>query len=120
MYNIERAKKALETSGYIHPDNTNSNNQNKKYKTLNTEIKDKDYESSYSSNKYSTLENLNTGHIPKNTQNKILPFPTCPLCDNIALYECKCEHKDKQCVNSHSWYINKLGQVITEDPHKNK
>lgn len=102
MSEIEKARGQLHISGYVHPENAVSS-KNKRYKTF-----DKEYGSANNNNVYATFTD-------KKTKRKLKM--TCPECNQVALYECSCEYKDKQCGNGHVWYINKKGQISRGDPH---
>ena len=105
MSDIER--KNLSIVGYQHPTEisiTNPKKGTKKYKTLNTESKEKDYISSRPKSNYAKF----TDNISQNA---------CPECGDDALMECNCELKDKQCSKGHVWYINKYGYITKGDPH---
>jgi len=111
MSDIEKARKQLQITGYVHPVNAISS-KDKRYKTFDTETKEKKYYGSSTSNSgYATF----TDKDVKKTQRRL--GMTCPVCGTVALYECECEYKDKQCCNGHVWHINKSGQIAKGDPH---
>ena len=89
--------------GYEHPSDLILTN-NKKYKTFNNENDGNTYVSSAKKSNY-------IRYTDNKSQN------LCPECGEEALYECKCENKDKQCSNGHIWYFNKEGFIIKGDPH---
>ena len=110
MSEIEKARKKLQIVGYEHPTNTdgiNVSSKHKLYKTFNTETKHKQYLSSSHVRDYATFTEKNTKQLGM----------TCPDCGNVALYECDCRYKDKQCGKGHIWHINKDGKIIVGDPH---
>ena len=96
----------ISVSGYEHPTELILSNPrtNKKYKIFNNGTDKSPYVSS--GQKYKYLR-----YTDKKTQN------ICPECGEEALYECKCDNKDKQCSNGHVWYINKEGFITKGDPH---
>lgn len=108
MSDIEKARKQLQITGYVHPVNAVSS-KDKRYKTFDTE--NKDYGSSTSNSGYATFADKDTEKTHRNLG------MMCPVCGTVALYECECEYKDKQCGNGHVWHINKRGQITKGDPH---
>ena len=111
MSEIENARRQLQITGYVHPENAVSS-KDKRYKTFDTETKEKkDYGTAKTNNGYATF----TDKDSEKTQRKI--GMTCPECGQVALYECNCEYKDKQCGNGHVWHINQNGQISRGDPH---
>lgn len=104
MSNIEKARRELKISGYVHPTAKPSGSFNP-YKTFNTESKKSDYETAKNKSCYATFtdkESVTNG---------------CPTCGGDALYVCECELKDKQCSKGHVWYLNKSGHIRKGDPH---
>ena len=107
MSDIENDRKKLSIIGYNHPTEiavTNPKKGNKKYKTLNTESKEKDYVSSKQKSNYAKY----TDKVDQNI---------CPDCGDNALMECNCVLKDKQCSKGHVWYFNKDDSITLGDPH---
>ena len=101
----ENDRKKIENIGYNHPTEIILNNRgNKKYKTFNNDSKEIDYVSSQIKSKYAKFTDEKSQKI-------------CPECQEVALMECNCEKKDKQCSNGHIWYFNTNGSIIKGDPH---
>lgn len=106
MSSIEKDRKELTITGYVHPTTTSSNKN--VYKTFNTESKGEYYVSAKTKFAYATFTSKNDSM--KQSQG-------CPYCGEDALYECDCELKDKQCSKGHVWYINREGHIKRGDPH---
>jgi hypothetical protein len=107
MSNIEKARRELKISGYVHPVEKSSCVYNA-YKTFNTESKKSDYETAKSKPGYATFTDNES--VSNNSNG-------CPYCGGEALYVCDCKLKDKQCSKGHVWYINKSGHINKGDPH---
>jgi len=112
MSDIEKARRQLQIRGYVHPENAVSS-KDKRYKTFDSETKEKkDYGSSISNSRYATF----TDKGWEKPRKKLVMY--CPECGQVALYDCNCEYKDKQCGNGHVWHINRRGQIARGDPHE--
>lgn len=109
MSDIERARRQLQISGYVHPENTNTS-KSKRYKIFDSQNKEKkSYMSSLNFDHYATFSE-------KKSQQNLLMI--CPVCGGQAMYECSCKYKDKQCSKGHIWYINLNGKIAKGDPHE--
>ena len=106
MSNIEKDRRELKISGYVHP--TSNNSVYNPYKTFNTENKSTNYATTKKKSAYATFTDQESVQKQSNV---------CPDCDGVALYVCDCELKDKQCYKGHVWYTNKSGQIKRGDPH---
>lgn len=108
MSDIEKARKQLNISGYVHPTEIISNTS-KVYKTLDTEKKDTNYFTGSKKSVYATF-----------TEKTETSSNNCPTCQEDALYSCDCTLYDKQCKNGHVWYTDKSGAIKVGDPHDNE
>jgi len=43
----------------------------------------------------------------------------CPVCNDLAVYNCPCVHSDKRCAQGHVWYTGRDGKVKKGNPHLN-
>ena len=42
----------------------------------------------------------------------------CPKCNRKAAFVCTCKIGDMMCEKGHTWYMNKKGEIVPDDPHK--
>lgn len=109
--NIEKSRKDLTISGYVHPTSSNSSTSSTSkstYKSFNTESKkNDDYVSSKPKSEYATFTDKESAKQANG----------CPDCGGEALYLCNCKYKDKQCSEGHVWYTNSKGLIKRGDPH---
>tara|TARA_R110002111_G_scaffold26410_4_gene57187 strand:+ start:328 stop:657 length:330 start_codon:yes stop_codon:yes gene_type:complete len=102
---IDRARKSLEISGYVHPD------------TINSEINPYKSYSEESKNVYvSSNDDVYSKFEEKNNDSKQQSF-FCAKCNKKASYQCPCTVGEMMCENNHMWYVENDGKVIFGDPH---
>jgi len=93
--------------GYVHPQKLIYTEGKGIYKTFTEGLKAKKKEKFGSTSvgkKYAYYET-------KNDQ-------LCPVCDSPPIMTCNCGHSDKRCVNSHSWYTDRRGNIKEGNPHE--
>lgn len=111
----EAAVANLASKGYVHPEK-NVYNGNSPYMTYNE--KGSDVYSSFS--RRDMYGNMNSYEVDVKEEKKReneKPVPKCPVCGEMARYECECNYHDVMCSNRHIWYVLNNGVVITENPH---
>ena len=104
MSDINKAREALNTCGYQHPETLNKKSD-KIYKTFNPGTDSKDpYVKPSKTSVYATFTEKDTKF-------------NCPECGDKALYSCNCQYKDKACKNNHIWFTDLDGTIRNGDPH---
>jgi hypothetical protein len=96
----------LRSMGYEHPESNNSNTSS--YQTYNEFGKD----TYVSAEEYHMYASFSSDKVDANPQ-------FCPKCSRKASFVCTCKIGDMMCQKGHTWYTNKKGQIIAEDPHRN-
>ena len=111
MTDIERARRQLSISGYVHPKSPKG--KSSRYKTLDTETSGTDYRSSVARSSYATFTERD------NARDNARDASLCPVCETEAEFVCNCAGKCRECGNGHVWYSDKSGHIVQGDPHKN-
>jgi hypothetical protein len=104
----------LRSMGYQHPESNNSNTSC--YQTYNEFGKD----TYVSAEEYHMYASFSSDKVDANPETGSKNPEFCPKCSRKASFVCTCKIGDMMCQKGHTWYTNKKGQIIAEDPHRNE
>lgn len=97
--------------GYEDPGQTNASTGHKTYKTFTEGQRTKKFGTTAVGNPYA---NASYGAPEQVDESEF-----CPTCREQATETCNCVYSDKRCSQGHVWYVDRQGQSIQGNPHKN-